>query len=233
MTMNRVLLWDFDGTLGERPGKWSGTLLAALDSTAPGHGFSRAEIAAELSSGFPWHDYQNGHPELTDPDAWWAHVIGILARALTRLGCAPETAERSAGLVRLLYPDPVYWRLFDDAIPALDGLSARGWRHVVVSNHMPELGRLLAALGIADRFAAVVNSALTGYEKPHPEAFRLARAAAGEPDRVWMIGDSLNADVNGAQAEGIDAILVRSADPSAKYQAADLFGVEPIVGSVL
>jgi hypothetical protein len=55
MTVDGLLLWDFDGTLGERAGKWSGTLLASLDSAVPGHGFSRADIAAELSSGFPWH----------------------------------------------------------------------------------------------------------------------------------------------------------------------------------
>jgi putative hydrolase of the HAD superfamily len=191
VTADGVLLWDFDGTLGVRQGKWSLVLLEALDSTAPGSGFTRAEIAAELSSGFPWHEHGRGHPELCDPDAWWAHMAKILSHALARLGVSPDTAERAAGLVRSLYPDPAYWRLFDDAAPALDELSGRGWRHVLVSNHVPELEGILASLGIADRFVAIINSAVTGYEKPHREAFRLALAAAGQPKRVWMIGDSL------------------------------------------
>jgi len=156
-------------------------------------------------------------------------MAGVLSRALARLGVSPDTAGRAAGLVRSLYPDPAYWRLFDDAVPALDELSGRGWRHVLVSNHVPELEEILACLGIPGRFQAIINSAVTGYEKPHPEAFRLALAAAGQPTRVWMIGDSLAADVAGAQSAGIDAILVRSATPAARYQAEGLLGILPIV----
>ncbi len=35
----------------------------------------------------------------------------------------------------------VSWELFDDTLPALDQLSADGWSHVVLSNHVPELPR--------------------------------------------------------------------------------------------
>ncbi|MBS2534083.1 HAD family hydrolase [Catenulispora sp. NF23] len=224
-----VLLWDFDGTLGERPGMWSGALMQALDEVADGHDLERSDIAGQLSAGFPWHEHQIGHPCLNTPDLWWAHLAGILSAALKRLGVQPDTADLAARAVREIYPDPTYWRLFDDTLPVLGALSGDGWSHVLVSNHVPELDGLLAALGLRECFSTVVNSAVTGYEKPHPEAFRLALEAAGHPRRVWMIGDSWTADVRGAQASGIPAIHVRTDGSIAERQAKDLYGAAVIV----
>lgn len=49
-----------------------------------------------------------------------------------------------------------------------------------------------------------------GYEKPHPEAFKIALSTAGNPKFVWMIGDNINADIIGAQNVNIPAILVHN-----------------------
>lgn len=51
----RVLLWDFDGTLGERVGGWSGVLLAAVERIAPGLGLTPEQVRPHLQRGFPWH----------------------------------------------------------------------------------------------------------------------------------------------------------------------------------
>ena len=61
--------------------------------------------------------------------------------------------------------------------------------------------------------AAIFNSAQTGYEKPHPQAFRNVLAWLPEPEAVWMIGDNYTADVLGAQAVGLPGILVRETHP--------------------
>jgi putative hydrolase of the HAD superfamily len=103
---------------------------------------------------------------------------------------------------------------------------------VILSNHVPELEAIISGLGIRDRFAAVITSALIGYEKPHPEAFRIALAKAGHPETVWMVGDNPRADVAGAEAAGIPAILVRH-EGKARHRAADCFGVIDTVGSTL
>lgn len=225
---DRVLLWDFDGTLAERPGMWSGALLEVLDEQQPGHGLTRAKIASVLSSGFPWHNPATAHPELADADAWWSHVIQVVSKALTRLGMAPGRAASAARLMRSVYPALNRWCLFDDTIPTLTRLSESGWRHVVVSNHVPELPEIMAALGLSDHFVAVINSAVTGYEKPHPQAFRIALAAVEFPRHVWMIGDNHAADVAGATAVGIDAILVRRPNSGVRHYAPTLAAlVEP------
>jgi putative hydrolase of the HAD superfamily len=80
----------------------------------------------------------------------------------------------------------------------------------VLSNHVPELSTLVEQLGLGGLVERVFSSAATGYEKPHPEAFRLALRAFGDPVRRWMVGDNPTADVAGAEAIGIPAILVRT-----------------------
>jgi FMN phosphatase YigB (HAD superfamily) len=111
----------------------------------------------------------------------------------------------------------------------LSKLRERGWRHVVLSNHVPELGAIITHLGLDLLVEATVNSAQTGYEKPHPEAFALARRAAGDPATIWMVGDNTTADVAGAEAAGIPAILVRREGTDAQEatrRAPDLYRVE-------
>jgi putative hydrolase of the HAD superfamily len=57
-----------------------------------------------------------------------------------------------------------------------------------------------------------------GYEKPHPEAFHLGLRGM-DASAAWMVGDNPVADVGGAEAVGIRAILVRRTDRSVKRQA--------------
>jgi SAM-dependent methyltransferase len=47
--MNRHILWDFDGTLAERPGLWSGCLIELLDDQAPGHSIDRERLVPHIS----------------------------------------------------------------------------------------------------------------------------------------------------------------------------------------
>jgi putative hydrolase of the HAD superfamily len=167
-------------------------------------------------------DYKSS--ELSDPEAWWTLVESLFVRAGVAVGLSEEAAEPLARRARQAVTDPSSYKLFDDVPPALDELSRLGWRHVILSNHVPELASIVAGLGIADRFDAVLTSARIGYEKPHPEAFRIALAVAGHPATVWMVGDQLIADVAGAEAVGIPGILIRT-QGDAKRRANDCWGV--------
>ena len=103
--------------------------------------------------------------------------------------------------------------MFDDVAPVLTQLRDRGWRHILLSNHIPELPRLVDALGLSDFFVAVYSSGTIGAEKPHPRAFDAVFADHPDARHGWMIGDSWRADVQGARAVGMRTILVRSAPP--------------------
>ena len=53
-----------------------------------------------------------------------------------------------------------------------------------------------------------MTSALVGWEKPHAEMFRHVLDRLGRPSHTWMVGDNPMADIEGARAAGIPALLV-------------------------
>jgi HAD superfamily hydrolase (TIGR01549 family) len=227
---DRVLIWDFDGTLGHRPEHWSGAIADALTDVLGPHQFGPAKISGEIGHGFPWHAPDVPHPLLADPDAWWRHMSQVLAAAIGRLGVDAAAAAAASERVRPHYTDLASWRLFADTVPALAALSGLGWRHVLLSNHVPELPEIVAGLGLRPYIETIVNSAATGYEKPHPEAFRLALERAGRPATAWMIGDNPVADVAGAVGAGLRAILVRTRPAGGRRHVTDLADLTDLVG---
>lgn len=226
----RYLAWDFDGTLGYRKGLWSSALLTVLKKEGWNSGFDVERMRTELRTGFPWHTPEVPHAESTSPDTWWETVSPIFARAFEAGGLDPVTSETFAGCVREAYTDPIHWRLFDDTLSALRLLSSRGWTHVVLSNHVPELAQILKTLGLSEHVQRIFNSADSGYEKPHPRAFANLLEALDRPEKIWMIGDNPKADVRGAETAGIPAILVRGHPNETKYHCRGLLGVVEIVG---
>ena len=206
-----VVLWDFEGTLAMRPGLWSTCILEVLDEHVPAHAVSRDEVRAAIRNGFPWHRADEPHPELCEPEAWWAALDPLLGRAFSLADVDTTENARLARAFRARFVDgSVGWEVFDDTRPALRVTAEAGWRNVILSNHVPELAALVDALGLSDLVEDVFSSALIGYDKPHPEAFRHALRACGDPARRWMVGDNPVADVAGAQALGIPAVLIRT-----------------------
>lgn len=221
----KVLLWDFDGTLAYREGRWSGTLMEILQTEEPGLAVDREQIHLQIRYGFPWNLPEEPHTEIRDGDEWWQRLLPLFRNTFVAVGVAEPRAAELATRVRDRYCDPQRWHLFADTVPVLEALAASGWTHVVLSNHVPELASLVSMLGIRSFFRAVHNSAWTGYEKPHPEAFRIVLRDLAPGAEVWMIGDNPVADVAGAQAVGIPAILVRSTAEDVPRQCPDLYGV--------
>jgi putative hydrolase of the HAD superfamily len=222
-----LAIWDFDGTLAHRRGEtgWSILLAETLDVEEPGHGHSPETFRPHLREGFPWHSPDVAHPELCEPESWWASVTPVLGRAYEAAGYTPERALELAHAARRLYVDPdVGWELFEDTLPTLSRLSKAGWTHAILSNHVPELPQIVAALGLENVVAFVSCSAETGFEKPHPQAYASVLDPL-QPAQAWMIGDNVVADVLGAQALGIPAVLVRRPDPRAARYADSLAGV--------
>jgi putative hydrolase of the HAD superfamily len=231
----RLLIWDFDGTLAHRRGEtgWSILLAEALDAEEPGHGHSADTFRPHLRDGFPWHRPEVAHPELCEPDSWWGAVRPVLSRAYEAAGYDPARALELAAAARRLYVDPgVGWALFDDTLPALERLAQAGWGHAILSNHVPELRQIVAGLGLDEVVDFVSCSAETGYEKPHPQAYASVVEAL-RPAEAWMVGDNVVADVLGAEAVGIPAVLVRRPDPRAGRYADSLAGVERFLGEAV
>jgi FMN phosphatase YigB (HAD superfamily) len=93
-----------------------------------------------------------------------------------------------------------------DALAALRGA---GLRLVAVSNSDGTVEEGLEALGLRALLDAVHDSHLVGFEKPDPRLFEHAlRGSGAEPERTLHVGDLYHADVVGARAAGIHAVLL-------------------------
>jgi putative hydrolase of the HAD superfamily len=99
---------------------------------------------------------------------------------------------------------------FPDVRPALVAARARGQRLVVVSNWDVSLVGVLRSLELEPLVDGVLTSAGVGARKPAPAVFERALALAGvSAGEAIHVGDSLDEDVAGAQAAGIEPVLIR------------------------
>jgi putative hydrolase of the HAD superfamily len=226
----RYLIWDFDGTLGYRDGgAWTASLLEAITLVLPGYLVTIEQLRPHTQTGFPWHQPDQPHLHLTSAELWWEALYPVLEKACQRIGLDEAQAWTVARQFRAVYLNLDRWRMFDDVLPTLDVLSVRGWTHVILSNHVPELGDIVRYLGLTSRIAYIFNSAETGYEKPHSRAFQIALEMLPDTETVWMIGDSFTADVQGAESAGIPAILVRRPHPGASRYCGSLADVPVLI----
>ncbi len=98
---------------------------------------------------------------------------------------------------------------YPETIDTLKALKARGLLIGVISNAPPLSPESIAQMRIADYIDAWTFSHELGIEKPDPRIFQAALTKLGvTPDEALMVGDSLENDVLGARAAGIDAIQI-------------------------
>lgn len=142
--------------------------------------------------------------------------------ALFRLAGVPD--ERLAEVrtvLHRLHGERHLWTGVDSRTPtALSRLRAAGLLLGVVSNSDGRVEQALAAAGLRDYFDVVVDSGLTGIEKPDPRIFAAALEALGvTAEEAVYIGDIYEVDVVGARAAGLGAALV---DPDGRHAGRDL-----------
>src|SRR3989440_8589634 len=92
---------------------------------------------------------------------------------------------------------------------ALDALAAQGYRLAVCTNKLEWLSvKLLDALGLSSRFAAICGQDTFTMRKPDPDMLRLTIVrAGGDTGHAVMVGDSMT-DVATARAAAVPVIAV-------------------------
>ncbi len=219
--MKDYLIWDFDDTLAFHTKRWAGVLHSLVMREIPDCSKTVEDIRRYTHSGFYWHTAEVGHPHIQSRDEWWEGIYPQLELALTLNEVEPLLARKLARAFPVAYLELSNWHLFDDTLPTLEQLSSQGWRHLILSNHVPELEELVKGLGLSEHIEKIFNSAVIGYEKPHPEIFKPVLNYM-DGTQFWMIGDNVIADVRGAEAVGIPAILVRKPHDTARRFCSDL-----------
>jgi putative hydrolase of the HAD superfamily len=98
---------------------------------------------------------------------------------------------------------------FPDALALLERARRAGTQVIVVSNWDVSLTEVLECTGLAPLLDGVVVSAVVGAAKPSPAIFaRALDLAAAAAEECLHVGDSLEHDVAGAHAAGIEALLL-------------------------
>ena len=115
-----------------------------------------------------------------------------------------------------------FWIPEEDLLPSLEALTHRGYRIGLLSNAGDDrdVQRLVDKGKIRPYLEYVLTSAAGGIRKPDKRIFELAIGMFGlGPDEVAMVGDTLNADILGANQMGIFSIwITRRADTAANRQ---------------
>ena len=132
-------------------------------------------------------------------------MVGILKE----LGLDYNIANNISDGIREKYLTLEKWHVYDDNVFCLKNAIEKGYSNIILSNHVPELEELLERLEIIDYFTKIYSSAHIGYEKPNIKAFKKVVMDLNDAESITMIGDRYIADIQGAKAAGIDAILVR------------------------
>lgn len=103
---------------------------------------------------------------------------------------------------------PLGTRLMPHAREILEYLRPK-YRLYILSNGFTELqSRKMNSAGIAHYFDGVILSEDIGVNKPHPEIFEHAlRVARVAPHQSLMIGDNLEADIQGAHQVGMEQVF--------------------------
>ena len=112
---------------------------------------------------------------------------------------------------------PKFNHLFDGAIEILDYLKPKYNLHIITNRFQEIQDNKLKNSNIDHYFDTITNSEMAGVKKPNPKIFDYAitEANASKTNSI-MIGDCIDADVNGALNFGMDAILF-NIDPSKSY----------------
>jgi putative hydrolase of the HAD superfamily len=144
------------------------------------------------------------HPDLDHDEEVWVRFTECIVRGMG--GEGPGVIEVARGIVDR-WEHAHHFELYDDALPVLAELRARGLKVGLVSNTSRDLDAFLRHFGI--EVDAWISSGTHGKVKPSPLIFAAALEMLGvEAEDAVMIGDSPEDDVEGARAVGMRALLL-------------------------
>jgi putative hydrolase of the HAD superfamily len=184
---------------------------------------------------------ENEGPFEATAEASYRRLVELDGRVFAKLGyhdLPPAFFRR----VEEVFAERSSWWVFPDVMPALDTLRDAGIRLGVISNWSWQAPELLHDLDLAAHFESLVVSAHVGYLKPHPRIFEHAlEVMRVMPHQAIHVGDSVAADVRGAERVGMTPVLidrrthshvgeVERQPPERVSLVRDLFGLLDLVG---
>jgi beta-phosphoglucomutase len=205
-----AVLFDFDGIL--------------VDSE-PMHHRAFTEVLDPLGMGFPWKEYVDIYMGFDDRDAFReafrAKGIDLDEANLAKLVAAKSRAFQE-GLRNGVTAYP-------GAVPMIESLHAAGWPLALCSGALrSDIDPILAQLGVARCFDAIVSADDVRRSKPDPESYALAFARLSErvatlltvPERSIAVEDT-PAGIRSAKGTGLRVLAVTNSYGAGELAEAD------------
>lgn len=150
-----------------------------------------------------WNNYHEG--KITADELKWKRMWRTLLDF--KIGDEPLAKELSASFLELL---PTKKNLFPHTFEILDYLAAKNYQlHLITNGFEKTQWSKLNNSGLAKYFTHVITSEGSNSLKPQKEIFEFAMNTAGTGVKESiMIGDNLEADIQGAMNAGMDTIFV-------------------------
>jgi putative hydrolase of the HAD superfamily len=154
------------------------------------------------------------HPELEHDDEIW---FTFTERIVRGMGGAPPASYDCAVEITHGWERHENFELYEDVIPVLDELRGAGLKIGLVSNSARDVHAF--ARHHALDIDAGISSFHHGKTKPHASIFRavLGLLEVTAPEAA-MVGDTIEADIEGALALGMQAVLVDRLDRGLDYE---------------
>jgi HAD superfamily hydrolase (TIGR01509 family) len=225
----------------------AGNTLISIDFTIVAHEFAAhgvraepSEIArAEAAARPALSQWLAAGASQQDQDTHFSFLRNVLdhlpaGRALTLPARSRIAEAASARIYRPGASDELWNVPLPGVASALAELRDAGLRLVVVSNADGTVERGLTRAGLRGLLDVVVDSHLVGFEKPDPRIFAHALVVSGaSPDRTLHVGDLYAADVVGARAAGVHALLLDPHDDWPPVDCALLPDVPALARAIL
>jgi HAD superfamily hydrolase (TIGR01662 family) len=201
------LLFDLGGTLMHSRGDWAPVYERADDILS-----NKLREYDILLDGHIFRKRLHQYYERREKDLWETTYHFVLRELLKELGYV-EVAES------ILRPalDAMYsitqknWMLEEDTLDTIQKLKSNNYHLGIFSNagDDDDVQQLVESFGIRPHFDFVLTSAACFYRKPHPRTFEIALAQWNiAPEEAVMIGDSLSADIFGAQNLNMQTVWI-------------------------
>jgi HAD superfamily hydrolase (TIGR01549 family) len=143
------------------------------------------------------------HPELDHDEEIW---VLFTQRIIEGMGGEGDTYGAAVEMEDA-WSHAHFFELYDDALPTLEALRARGLKIGLLSNTARDLDAFVAHHRLT--VDAVLTSRAHGKTKPHETIFRrMLELLDVAPGEAVMVGDTVEDDIEGAHAVGMRALLV-------------------------
>jgi HAD superfamily hydrolase (TIGR01662 family) len=204
-----VIFFDLGNTLMYDKDPWDPIFPradAAMRKTLEDAGYPLAENAyGEFNTIFDlyYHRRENTLEEET--------TVQLLRELMEAQGASPPDPVLYAAMEAMYAITQENWYLEEDAIPTLETMKEMGYRLGAISNAADDenVQELIDKGNLRPHFEFIISSAACGIRKPDARIFQLALDHFQvPPEKIVMVGDTLDADILGANRLGIYSIWI-------------------------